>query len=412
MKVLQINVYNYRKGGSEAVYFNTSEVLRKNGHTVINFTLKWKDNYHSEYAKYFPESKETRRGIFRQFSNAINYFYHDEAAEKLEQLIINERPDIAQIHLIWGQISPSILPVLKRYNIPIIFTIHDYRIVCPAYTFRNGKGEICHKCGEDKFYNCFLNKCTKGSYIFSAMMGMEQYFRNRFYNPAEYADGLIYVSNFAKEMHERYMPALSKIKNIVLYNTSDHIFDSKIHNQGKRYYLYFGRLSHEKGLKTLIDAFTGMSDEFLKIAGTGPLEAELRKSVAEKGAQNIEFLGYKSGEELQNLVRNAYFIIVPSEWYENNPLTIIEGYSAWVPVIGAKIGGIPEIIEEGKTGYIFNHSDIEQLIASVKKASNLNEQEYLQFCENAHNFAVQKFNPTNYPSSILNFYSLLTAQHL
>lgn len=402
MRILQINVFNFRKGGSEAVYFNTTKALQENGNEVVSFSLKWEDNYPSEYEKYFPESKETRKGIFRHINNAVNYFYHFEAAAKMEELIKAEHPDIAQIHLIWGQITPSILPVLKRHGIPVIFTIHDYRIVCPAYTFRNNKGEICKKCGTGKYYNCFLNNCTKGNYVYSAMMGLEQYFRNWFFNPAKYADGLLYVSNFAKRIHEKYMPELKKKKSLVLYNTSDRIFEKKA-DSDSRYYLFFGRLSREKGISTIIDVFKRHPNLKLKIAGTGPEESNLKELARDAG--NIEFLGYKSGESLQKLVREAYFTIVPSEWYENNPLTIIESYSAWVPVIGTDIGGIPEIIDVDKTGYIFRPHDTEGLEKSLLKAEGLSRTEYLELCENTHNFAMQNFNPDNYPMLLERFYT-------
>lgn len=178
MKILEINVYNYRKGGSEAVYFSTMELLKEHGDEVVNFALKWPENAPSVYEQYFPESKETRRGILKPVKNIVNYFYDAEAAKKMEALIEAEKPDLAQVHLIWGQITGSILPVLKRHHIPVIFTIHEYRIVCPAYTFRNGLGEVCEQCQGKHFYKCVTNKCCKGSYGLSAMMAAEQYFRN------------------------------------------------------------------------------------------------------------------------------------------------------------------------------------------------------------------------------------------
>ena len=146
MKILLIDVYHFNKGGAETVCFNTGEMLKQNGHEVIYFTLKWEKNTPSPQEKYFPESKETRKGVFKQVINLRNYFYYPDAAKKLEQLILNEKPNIAHIHLMWGQISPSIFPILKKYQIPIVFTMHDYRIVCPGYLFKSGKDEICEKC--------------------------------------------------------------------------------------------------------------------------------------------------------------------------------------------------------------------------------------------------------------------------
>lgn len=405
MKILQINVFNYRKGGSEAVYFNTIELLKQNGNEVVNFALKWPENYSSRYEKYFPESKETRKGLFKPVKNIINYFYDTEAAHKIEKLIEKEKPDIAQIHLLWGQITGSILPVLKRHNIPVIFTIHEYRIVCPAYTFRNGRGKVCEECQGKYFYQCIFNKCCKGNYGLSIMMAAEQYFRNKVTNPAKYTDGLIYVSKFAKEKLEQYMPALKEKHNIVLYNLTDNISNSITETiKRDKYYLFFGRLSYEKGVKTLIETFKKRPNSILKIAGTGPMETELKQFVKDNHIANIEFLGYKSGDELKTLVKEAYFILVPSEWYENNPMTIVEGYATGVPVIGAKIGGIPEIIEEGKTGYLFNPGKVDELFQIIQTTDSLPAKQYQDLQQNALNFAKQHFNKNNYYPQLIDFY--------
>ena len=409
MKILEINVFNYRKGGSEAVYFNTIELLKDHGNDVINFSLKWKENEYSSQELYFPESKETRQGIFKQINNIVGYFYHQEAAHKLESLIKTEKPHIAQIHLLWGQITGSILPVLKRYNIPVVFTIHEYRIVCPAYTFRNGKGEVCEQCQGKHFYKCITNKCCKSNYGLSAMMAAEQYFRNTFFNPAKYIDGFVYVSQFAKNKLEQYMPTLKEKPNIVLYNMADNFKSIEdITPKKDKYFLFFGRLSHEKGINTLINAFKETPDCKLKIAGTGPLEEELKSFVQQNNINNIEFLGYQSGKSLEDLIEGAYFIVVPSEWYENNPMTIIEGYAAAVPVIGSYIGGIPEIIVHGKTGYLFESSNMDELVTLIKQTSSLSDDSYNKLCINALEFAMQHFNKSKYYHTLMDFFNEIT----
>ncbi len=409
MKVLLIDVYNYNKGGAETVCFNTGDMLEKNGHEVAYFTLKWNNNIHSPFEKYFPESKETRKGFFRHVINLRNYFYYPDAAQKIEELIIAEKPDIAHIHLLWGQISPSIFPVLKKHNIPILFTIHDYRIVCPAYSFKNGHGEVCESCQGKKFYRCFTHKCTKGSYFLSTFMALEQYYRNHFFNPAKYIDGLLYVSSFAKKKHEQYMPALRDLPNIVLHNFSTQI--SEQHTPLKeKYFLFLGRLSEEKGIITLMNAFKNRPNDKLKIVGAGPLEKELKSYKKNNNLINIEFLGYKSGQELLNLKRNAYFVIVPSEWYENNPMAIIESYAEGVPAIGSRIGGIPEIIKENETGYIFEPRNIEELTANIATAASLSDNEYKRISDNTITFAHEDMSKESYYKRLLPFYEQLLKQ--
>lgn len=408
MRILEINVYNYRKGGSEAVYFSTIEMFKEHGDDVQQFALKWHRNLPSPFQNYFPDSKETRHGPFRHVLNLKNYFYNNEAAYKLEKLICKEQPDIAQIHLIWGQITGSILKILKKYRIPTILTIHEYRLVCPAYTFRNGRGEVCEQCIGKYFYKCITNKCCKNSYILSTIMAMEQYFRNAVTMPSKYINGIVYVSKFAKIKLEQYMPSLINIPNIVLYNLSDNIVSiNDLQLKRDKYYLFFGRLSYEKGVKTLISAFEETPNCKLKIAGTGPEENALKQYVADKNMRNVEFLGYKTGYELSDLIKKAYYIIVPSEWYENNPMTIIEGYAAGVPVIGAKIGGIPEIIEDGKTGWLFTSGDVKDLVKLIRKSYSINGKTYKKMSANAVNFANNNFNRKDYYFRLIDFFNQL-----
>lgn len=371
---------------------------------MVYFTLKWEENNPSPYSKYFPESKETRKGPLKQVKNMVNYFYHFEAAKKMGQLIKDERPDIAHIHLMWGQITPSIFPVLRKYHIPILFTVHDYRIVCPAYTFRDGSGRICEDCKGKYFYKCFTHTCCKGSKVMSAVMAAEQYFRNAFFNPAKYIDGFLYVSNFARDIQEKYMPAVKNIPNITLYNFSTSIAVSPKAMPKEKYFLYFGRLSYEKGVRTLLEAFKDLPECTLKVVGTGPKEDGLKELVRNYGMKNVGFLGYKRGKELKDLVANAYFVIVPSEWYENNPMTIIEAYSAGTPVIGAKIGGIPEIVVEGETGFQFESGNSKGLREVVIQANSLSAEKYTSYSVGAIKFAQDNLSLDNYYPRLVAFY--------
>ena len=404
MKILLIDVYNFNKGGAETVCFNTGQLLREHGHEVVYFTLKWEDNKPSPFSKYFPESKETRKGPLKQVKNMVNYFYHFEASKKLELLLEDEKPDIAHIHLMWGQITPSIFPVLRKHGVPIVFTVHDYRIVCPAYTFRNGRGEICEACQGRHFYKCFTNICCKGSRVMSAVMAAEQYFRNAFFNPAKYIDGFIYVSNFAKKIQEKYMPAVKATPSITLYNFSTSIVREPKPMPTERYFLFFGRLSYEKGVRTLLEAFENLPQCKLKIVGTGPKEDDLKAFVSERNMQNVEFLGYKCGEELTCLVGGAYFVIVPSEWYENNPMTIIEAYSVGTPVIGARIGGIPEIVVDDKTGYQFESGNAYELRDTIMKANALERTAYLTMSQGALEFSSANFSKEGYWGRLIELY--------
>ena len=400
MKILLINNFHYRKGGSEAVYFNMAQMFAQHGHEVLFFSCTDERNEPSEQSGYFVSPNSALPKI----EGAIRYIYNREARHRLERLIAKERPDIAHLHLFWGGISPSIFGVLRKYRIPVIHTAHDYRMVCPAYTFRTPDGRICEQCRGKHFYRCALNRCSKGSVAQSLLMSAEMYLRNAFFNPVRNIDGFVFVSNFAYNKHKEYMPALANAAAITLYNTIPPLDAEFISRRRGRYFLFFGRLSHEKGVNTLIEAFARKADAVLKIVGTGPEENALKSKVAAAQESNIEFLGYRNGAALKEIIRDAAFVVVPSEWYENNPMTIVEAYSAGIPVIGARIGGIPEIIDEGRTGFMFASGDADDLGRCIDRATALDDAEYAAMSRNAQSFADANFNEERNYTRIIAFY--------
>ena len=396
MRVLLINNFFYRKGGSETVFFNTARLLEQAGHHVCFFSVDSEQSISIPYAKYFISDTSKTSKV----KGLLSYFYNKEAATKLERLILAEKPDIAHSHLMWGCTAPAIFKVLKKHKIPLVHSVHDYRMICPAYTFTSG-GTICEECNGKHFYKCATKRCSKGSLLMSTVMATEMYFRNIFYNPDKNIDGLIYVSSFAKNIHEKYAPGLNKVSSMVLYNCTQN--QNLRANVKGNYYLYYGRLSHEKGVEMLIEAFKQLPQARLKIVGTGPIEEDLIQDA--KGMNNIEFLGFKTGDELHQLVQGAQFVIVPSQWYENNPMTIVESYSFGTPVIGSDLGGIPEIIEDCKTGYVFNHSDLDSLVSTIKKSEGLCNENYNQMSERAVSFYKAFLSEENYAAKLVEFYN-------
>jgi len=195
------------------------------------------------------------------------------------------------------------------------------------------------------------------------------------------------------------------VPNIVLHNFMTKLDGNSLARDKRNYFLYFGRLSHEKGLHTLIETFQQIPTLSLKIVGTGPDEELLTGAVKSKEIRNIEFLGFKTGDELKKIVAEASFVIVPSECYENNPMTIIEAYSLGVPVIGTKIGGIPEILQDHKTGFLFAPKDVEDLKNVVARASQLNMHDYKAMSDNALRFAADNFDEESYYRKLIAFYN-------
>ena len=395
MKVLLINNFHYRKGGSETVYFNTAELLRRNGHEVRFFSFLDEKSEHdgSETLVDRPAGK---------ISGLFSYVNNRSAAARLDALLDEYHPDVAHIHLFWGGLSSSILPVLKKHGVRVVHTAHDYRLACPAYLFLNGKVEICEKCRGGKFCNCALGRCSKGSLLNSLVMTAEMYYRQAFRSPAKYLDGIIYVSEFSKRKHIEMQPSLADVRSIVLHNFTS-LTPSRDCGRGD-YFLYMGRLSAEKGIGTMIEAFAGMPDLRLKIVGDGPLRASMEAISAEKNASNIEFTGYKSGQELTELVRNASFLVIPSQCYENNPMSVIEAFACGKPVIGADIGGIPELVSASGAGFLFSPSDAEGLKECLEKAAGLSEDEYDELSERAVEFVAADSDVNAYAARLLEFY--------
>jgi glycosyltransferase involved in cell wall biosynthesis len=397
MKVLLIHGYHAPIGGADKIYFNTAELLREHGHEVIFFSFKNKIYIDSLQEKYFLDEPSK----FRVF---INLFYNKQATKKIEQLICKEKPDIAHLHSFWGGMA-SICFTLRKYNVPIVHSVHDYNLICPVTTSMDFKGNICEECKGKYFYKCTLKRCFNGSFIKSLILSTALFFRRKFYDPLQLIDGWIFTSWFTYNKHVEYMPDLKNSDTINLYNFNPITPLKNIIKSEREYFLYLGRLSYEKGLITLIMAFSQLKDVKLKIAGTGPQEIYLKDLVQKLGTDNIEFLGFKSGDDLRSIISNSSFNIVPSEWWENNPMSIIESNSVGLPVIGANVGGIPEIIIDGETGYLFEMKNVDHLTRVIAKANSLSTEEYATISSNAVKFALDQFNKEQNIKRLVDFYN-------
>ncbi|MFO0793949.1 MAG: glycosyltransferase, partial [Candidatus Brocadiaceae bacterium] len=208
MRILQINNYHYIKGGSDRVYFETSKLLEEKGHTVIHFSVNDKEALESPYKKYFLNGIDFLKKDKLCVKNILRFVYSHEAREKLENLIRNENPEIAHLHIFYGRIGLSILPVLKKYNIPAVMTVHEYKVLCPMYNFLNRNEEICEKCAKGNYFYCVINRCNRNSFLYSFVSALECYVRDSLFNYEKYIDKFIMVSKFIQEKHLKYKPHL------------------------------------------------------------------------------------------------------------------------------------------------------------------------------------------------------------
>lgn len=400
MKILLINKFFYLKGGSESVFFETAELLKNKGHKVIFFSMKHAKNIASEYEKYFVSNVdyESKR-LKDMFQDSLRLLYFFEAKQKMEELIEKERPDIAHLHNIHHQISPSILHSLKKFKIPIILTLHDYKMVCPTYSLLS-KGVLCESCRGGKYYQCFLKKCVKNSRMKSLLNTIEMYLHH----------GILRIYNLTEIFTSPSRFLISKLNEMGFKNRIDYLpnfvnfenFEPRS-NWEEKSIVYFGRLSKEKGLFTLVKAIKQIPDITLKIIGEGPIEEILKAKVRAERIQNIEFLGYQNSENLKDEIRRSMFVVLPSECYENNPRSIIESFALGKPVIGSRIGGIPELIKDACTGVVFEPGDLNDLISKIEYLRD-NPDKILNYGRNARTFVEKELNPERYYQKLINIY--------
>ena len=397
LKILQINNCHFRRGGADVVYLNTGELFEKMGHEVVYFSQKSTRNYPSEYTKYFiDEVKFFELSLFDKIKNIPRFLYSKQASSNLSKLLDKEKPDIAHIHLFKGTLTSSILSQLKKKEIPVVLTLHDYGLLCPHNLFIDGAGKICEKCIGGSAINCIVNKCNRNNYAISTVSTIEYYFNDIFFNYKKYISQFIFVSKFAIKLHLNALPGI-KNNSIQLYNFFPALDKTRTNPIKGKYFFYYSRLSKEKGAVTLLKAWSKVGRDIqLRIAGTGSEIDVLKRIKEEEKLDNVEFLGHIEGEKLNDNIKNASFILIPSEWYENNPLTVIESYAYGKPVIASRIGGLPEIITEGETGYLFEMGNIESLKSIIQRSSELSLEDYEIMSKNARKFAETNFEETSH----------------
>jgi glycosyltransferase involved in cell wall biosynthesis len=369
MKVLMINKFYYMRGGTERYCFDMTGLLERKGHTVIPFAMQHERNLESKYARYFVkeisfERSANPRKPLNSLKAAMRAIYSREARQKLERLIRDEGPDIAYLHNIHHQLSLSILPVLRRHKIPIVWRLHDYSLFCPNSLFYS-RDDVCEACVGGRYYQIVLRGCRRGSQAASLVACLGSYL-DRWLRLADLVDLFIAPSHFLRAkmiQHGLNAERLIVMPNFVECNTFESIPPTETTED---YLLYFGRLSREKGLGTLIQAMARMPDGKLKIVGDGPQRQELEALAKNMAPGRVEFTGYQQRERLLATLKSAQFVVLPSEWYENCPYTILEAFAVGKPVIASDIGGVPELIENGRDGLLFEPGNVGELVNRIQ----------------------------------------------
>ena len=402
MKVLLINKYFYLKGGSERTFFNEANLLRKRGNNISFFSMFDEKNSSCDQDGYFIDNIDYHNqvGFQKKISSSLKLLYSFEAKKKIEALIKREQPDVAHLHNIHHQISPSIIHVLKNYDIPIVMTLHDSKMVCPAYTLTRNN-HSCEKCKNGRYFWCLYHRCSQGSYIKSLINVVEMNLHHKILNIYDSVNFFISPSQFL----QKKLIEMGFSKNIIYLPNFVNLrqYEPQYGSPG-RTFCYFGRLSSEKGLFSLIEAMKGLNAD-LKIIGDGPLKSDLEKKVKIEKIDNIRILGYKSGDELIAEVGSSFAVVVPSECYENCPYTILEAFALGKPVIGADIGGIPELVKNTETGFTFeprNPDDLRSKMKLLLRDHNL----VIIMGKTARTLIEKSMNPENHYKRIMQIYQI------
>jgi glycosyltransferase involved in cell wall biosynthesis len=366
-KLLSINNYHYVRGGAEWVFLAHNEMFAESGWDVIPFAMQHESNSPSDWDEYFVE--EIELGADDSFASrlrkSVKAIYSREAQKKIDRLLLEQKPDLAHGHNIYHHISPAILSTLKKRDVPTVLTLHDLKLACPAYRMITHDG-ICERCKGGGLYNAARNRCMHGSTALSLWVTAEAYV-HRILRSYENVDQFIVPSRFYISKFEEWGWDSDRFTYIPNFVDCEEI---RAQFEPGDSYVYFGRLSSEKGLATLIRASV-LANVRLQILGTGPEEANLKSLALELGA-DVDFPGYVSGDALFDRLRAARAIVLPSEWYENAPISLLEANAAGKPVIGAEIGGIPELIteERGRTFEAFSAESLAGVMTEFEKMPN------------------------------------------
>ncbi|MCH5187304.1 MAG: glycosyltransferase [Oscillospiraceae bacterium] len=363
MRVLFINKFLYPNGGSETYIFKLGDHLKSLGHEVQYFGMEHEGRCVGNAVDAYTSDMDFHGGSkLSKLLYPVKTIYSSEARKKLRLVLDDFKPQVIHINNFNYQLTPSIILELNKWRnegnkCRIVFTAHDYQLVCPNHMLNNpGTGENCEKCLGGHFFNCTRGRCIHGSAAKSAVGTMEATFW-RINGVYKHIDAMICCSEFLKTKLDTD-PLFAK-KTVAMHNFVDRV-EFKA-TEKKDYVLYFGRFSTEKGIGTLIRVCKELAEVQFIFAGTGPLENEINN------IPNIKNVGFLSGDALEKLIREARFSVYPSEWYENCPFSVMESQMYGTPVLGADIGGIPELIEVGKTGELFESGNADELKAKLRK---------------------------------------------
>ena len=400
--LLSINNYYYPRGGAEVAFFRHNGMLHDAGFRVVPFAMNHRMNVggaeRSEFASELEYGGESD-GLVTRIRKGLKSVYSFEARTKLASLIDRSAPDVCHAHNIYHHLSPSILGLVRARGIPLVMTLHDLKIACPAYSMLSHDG-VCERCRDGRLYQVVTHRCMKGSLALSALVMVESYLHLWLGSYSRNVDRFLVPSRFyLHKLVEWGFPA-EKFEYVPNFVAADSF--EACYAPGTRF-VYFGRLAREKGIATLIRA-AAAAKVGIDIIGAGPAEPELRALAAD---HDVRFLGFMTGAKLSAAVSSARAVVVPSEWYENAPLAVLEGAALGKPLIVARIGGLPELVVENESGWSFEPRSVGELAATLRRVADLPDAEVAAAGMAARRHIEHEFSPRRYLERIRGVYSRL-----
>ena len=372
MRILMVNKFLYPNGGSETYMFQLGEYLAQNGHSVQYFGMEHPERCVGNAAEAYTSTMDFHESSgLSKISYAFKTIYSTEARKKIRLVLDDFKPEVVHLNNFNYQLTPSIIVEIMKWkeetgqSCRIVFTAHDFQLICPNHQLFNPiEKQVCEKCiggGNMRFFNCVKGKCVHSSTVRSVLGFCEAYYWNA-RSIYSHLDAVICPSRFMKGKMDTNPLLGSKTVFLRNFTGTDPKADADASGLAlpERYILYFGRFSAEKGIETLVKAVSLLPDIPFVFAGNGPLKDRL------DNLDNILNVGFLSGSRLNGVIRNAAFSIIPSEVFDNCPYSVIESLMLETPVLGANIGGIPELIEDGKTGELFRSGDAEDLKKKIR----------------------------------------------
>lgn len=367
-RILHVNKYLYRKGGAESYMLDLVQQQRLRGHDARTWGMvappeKEAPFATSSLAPSVEYEEELGQAGKRQLSSSLlksaAMVWSRGAARALQQVVSEFRPDVVHCHNIYHQLSPSVLVPVKRAQIPVVMTLHDYKLACPNYQLLDNSG-VCDACVASHTLHAITHRCKNGSLAASTAIAVESGI-HRLTGAYNSVDALLCPSQHMRSRMLQQGISADRLHHVPNFG----IFDKVVPEANRAGFLYAGRLSHEKGVDVLVEAARSVPAHNIHIAGDGPLRSRLEDRIVRLGLSNVQLHGHLGTQDLGDLAQSVLAMVVPSRWEENQPMTILESYSRMVPAIVTDLGGLPELVRDQIDGFVVPHDDPRSLAQAM-----------------------------------------------